>query len=102
MLSASSSFISTNCPDRILSTGFLGMTSEAGDNSSPACGTSTGLLTGDVLMMAAVMSELQPTGVGAGTDNTGWVPTVDVTATDANDTGGGRVPRPGAATGLMM
>ena len=53
-------------------------------------------------MMAAVMSGLQPRGVGAGTDNTGWVPTVGATATDASDNGGGRIPKPGAATGVVM
>ena len=34
-LSVRSSFISTNCPDRILSTIFFGIGSAAGDNTSP-------------------------------------------------------------------
>ena len=34
-LSVRSSFISTNCPDRILSTIFLGIGSAAGDKTSP-------------------------------------------------------------------
>ena len=36
--------MSINPPDRILSASFLGITSEAGESSSPPCGVSVGAI----------------------------------------------------------
>ena len=44
MLSCNSSFISVNFLERILSTNFLGITSEAGDRSNPSLDNSLGAL----------------------------------------------------------
>ena len=49
MLSASISFMSTNFPERILSTNFLGSTSPAGDSNRPASGAAATLV-GDARM----------------------------------------------------
>ena len=99
MLSASSSLISTNCPDLTLSTSFRGKGSAAGDSTRLDVGGSMcGALAGDGLVVvfdtATADCWLANVVVGAAS----W-PSV-VRGTEVRRCGGGRVPR--AAKGIRV
>ena len=109
MLSDKNSFMSTNCRERIFSTNFLGRTSPAGDKITPHEGDVAGRAEGS-------RHDQETTGVGAAGQRRGGDKgadanqetadtdvraaehvvdsnTVEVTATDVNQPGGGRCAR---------
>ena len=90
MLSANISFMSTNFPVRILSTNFRGKTSPAGESRSPAL-EEVAELAGDWT------ADKLGCGKGEGHVPVDQLTTVEVgwiTATDAIEPAGGRLPRP--------
>ena len=99
MLSASSSFISTNWPELTLSTSFLGKGSAAGDRmsavvSAGCCGAPAGLVTAGgiaVTCMDTVVGTARCCGSSAVAGVVLW-PLV-ASGTEVSSCGGGRVPR---------
>ena len=110
MLSPSSSFMSTNCPERILSTNFLGRTSPAGDKITPPeggkmeRGEESGCNPGTVVVGGAAQRRGGTAQAAAEEETAGteveeaehvvYRPSVGTTATHVNRPGGGSCPRP--------
>ena len=91
ILSVSSSRISTNCPDLILSTSFLGKGSDAGDRLNPARDV-LGSRTCEVVV-AATAGVVNGEAIDQVSDAPPWA-ALGISATEATAAAGGRLPRP--------